>query len=222
MTYYAESSYGDDNYETYNGNVTFIDAASNDDDNHFTFHGSNNILYIVGDSNNTGGTITVGNGNFTEVLVSGGTGDSNDDIVAGNGNDTFFVAENSTVKVGNGNDTLYLGADVTATLGSGTDVIWVGFGNSVSVGTSGTGQDTFVFEQTTPGTIGAVSITHFNTASGVIDLESALGYSSFAALSPHITETHGNAVITLDSSGDTITLVGVNATHLQASNFHFA
>ena len=89
------------------------------------------------------------------------------------------------------------------------------------MGTSGAGQDTFVFDQITPGTIGAASITHFNTASGVIDLESALGYSSFAALSPHITETNGNAVITLDTTGDTITLVGVNAAHLQASNFHF-
>lgn len=66
--------------------------------------------------------------------------------------------------MGNGNDTLYLGASVTATLGNGTDVIWVGYGNNVTVGASGAGQDTFVFDQITPGTIGALSITHFNTA----------------------------------------------------------
>jgi hypothetical protein len=31
----------------------------------------------------------------------------------------------------------------------------------------------------------------------------------------------GNAVVTVDNSGDTITLVGVHASELHPSNFHF-
>jgi hypothetical protein len=48
-----------------------------------------------------------------------------------------------------------LNANVAATLGHGADVINVGYADTITVGTSGTGQDTFVFSQSVPGTIGA-------------------------------------------------------------------
>jgi hypothetical protein len=34
-------------------------------------------------------------------------------------------------------------------------------------------------------------------------------------------DSHGNAVITVDNAGDTITLMGVHASQLQLSDFHF-
>jgi len=34
-------------------------------------------------------------------------------------------------------------------------------------------------------------------------------------------DVNGNAVITVDNSGDTITLVGVHSSALNASDFHF-
>jgi len=56
----------------------------------------------------------------------------------------------------------------------------------------------------------------------VIQIASALGSwdTSFSSLSPHISNVAGSAVVTLDTSGDTITLVGVQASALHASDFH--
>jgi len=48
----------------------------------------------------------------------------------------------------------------------------------------------------------------------VIQLQSALT----AAVTP--VDNHGNAVITIDASGDTITLAGVQASALHAKDFH--
>ena len=61
------------------------------------------------------------------------------------------------------------GSNSTVTLGNGNDTIQVGFGDTVTVGT---GYDSFVFDQTTPGSIGAVTINHFNPAKDVINLSS--------------------------------------------------
>ena len=88
-------------------------------------------------------------------------------------------------------------------------VSWAGHRSPV-----GTGHDTFVFDQTTPGTIGAVTINHFDPNKDVIQIASALT----EAVTP--VDNHGNAVITVDASGDTITLTNVQASALHASNFH--
>ena len=87
----------------------------------------------------------------------------------------------------------------------------VGFGDTVTVGK---GHDTFVFDQTAPGSIGAVTINHFDAAHDVIQFQSALA----AAVTPH-DDAHGNAVI--DVGGGTITLADVHASALKASDFHF-
>jgi hypothetical protein len=80
--------------------------------------------------------------------------------------------------------------------------------------TVGKGHDTFVFDQTAPGSIGAVTINHFDPTKNVIQIQTALA----AAVTP--VDSHDNAVITLDGSGDTITLVGVQASALHPSDFH--
>jgi len=63
-------------------------------------------------------------------------------------------AGNSEITAGNGNDTIYVGRD-----------------NTVTVGTS---HDSFIFEQTTPGNIGAVTVTGFDPGKDVITFSTQL------------------------------------------------
>jgi hypothetical protein len=78
--------------------------------------------------------------------------------------------------------------------------------------------DSFIFEQTAPGSIGAVTINHFNPSKDVITLSSQLT----TAVS-YQDNNQGNAVITVDNnSSDTVTLVGVHSAALHTSDFHFA
>ena len=82
--------------------------------------------------------------------------------------------------------------------------------------TVGKGHDSFVFDQTTAGSIGAVTINNFDPSKDVITIHQSLatnfGYSDIA----------GNAVITVDNnSADTITLVGVHSSDLHPSDFQF-
>jgi hypothetical protein len=190
----------------------------------------------------SGNTVTVGNGNGDSVsfgafgflsaptdaiTVGGGTGDS-----------VFFAGSGFTVKVGNGasdsvtgrddyNNTITLGngnrdvvndssgAGNAITVGNGNDTIYVGNSDTITVGK---GHDAFVFQQTTPGSIGAVTINHFNPSNDVITLSSRLT----TAVS-YQNNSQRNAVITVDhNSSDTITLVGVHSAALHTSDFHFA
>ena len=73
-----------------------------------------------------------------------------------------------------------------------------------------------MFEQTTPGTIGQATITGFDPHKDVITFPNQLTSS----VSYH-DNAQGNAVVTVDNSGDTITLVGVHASDLHPSDFHF-
>jgi hypothetical protein len=148
-------------------------------------------------------TNTVG---FDKIILGDGAGDtvnafdsSNDTITLGNGNNDTVMASTSvddTITVGNGNDTIYVGRDNTITVG--------------------TGHDSFIFEQTTPGNIGAVTVNHFDPNKDIFTFSTQLTTS----VSYH-DNAQGNAVITVDNSGDTITLVGVHASELHPSNFHF-
>jgi VCBS repeat-containing protein len=153
-------------------------------------------------------TVTVGNG--PDDISLGG---SNNRITGGNGSDTVSTGDNSTVSLGNGRDTVTTGANSTVTLGNGNDTILVGRNDTVTVGT---GHDSFIFEQTTPGNIGAVTITGFDPAKDVITFSNQLSTS----VSYH-DNAQGNAVVTVDNSGDAITLVGVHASELHPSDFHF-
>ena len=170
-----------------------------------------------------------------------GAGDGNS-ITLGNGPDTVTAGSDSTIKLGNGSDTVSAGDGSSITLGNGPDTVIAGTNNIISVGngtntiyaargdtiTVGNGHDTFVFGlspgQTTAGMIGPVTVNHFSATNDVIQIASTLpgGWdTSFTSLSSHIHTISGNTVITLDTSGDAITLVGVQASALHASNFHF-
>jgi probable HAF family extracellular repeat protein len=98
---------------------------------------------------------------------------------------------------------------------NGNNTILVGTNESVTVGT---GRDTFIFDQTTAGTIGAVTITGFDPSKDVIQFQTAL-VPTQNVLPAH--DVNGNAVIAVDNSVDTITLVGVHSSALHASDFHF-
>ncbi len=76
------------------------------------------------------------------------------------------------------------------------------------------GNDTFVFAQP----IGNDVIHDFNVASDKIELAGFSGAQNFAAIQGDISSVNGNAVITL-GAGETITLDGVSAASLTASDF---
>jgi hypothetical protein len=190
------------------------------------------------DTVTAGANAAITGGNGQDAVTAGATAN----ITLGNGNDTVTAGANSTVTLGNGNDHATAGSDSTIKLGNGTDTVIAGTNNVINLGngadtvyaasgdtiTVGNGHDTFVFGlspgQTTAGLIGPVTINHFNPANDVIEIASTLpgGWdTSFTRLESHIQTISGNAVITLDTSGDTITLVGVLASSLHASDFHF-
>ena len=117
-------------------------------------------------------------------------GNGNGDVV----NDTS--GSNNRITVGNGNDTLFLGKNDTVTVG--------------------TGHDSFVFQQTTPGSIGAVTVTGFDPHKDSFTFSNQLTTS----VSYH-DDSFGNTVINVDHGGDTVTLLGVHAADLQPHDFHF-
>jgi hypothetical protein len=141
--------------------------------------------------------IALGNGARDVVNAQAGIGDT---IAVGKGNNDTVFAHNSTndnITVGDGNDTIYAGLNTTMTVG--------------------VGQDSFVFDQTTPGAIGQAAITGFNPNKDSFTFSNQLTTSV-----SYQDDAHGNAVITVDSAGDTITLVGVHSSELHPSDFHFA
>jgi hypothetical protein len=83
--------------------------------------------------------------------------------------------------------------------------------------TGSSGADLFVFSQP----IGDDLVYTFDVAADQIDLIGYAGFTSFADVQAHLADdANGNAVLTLDV-GQTITLNGVSASALGASNFVF-
>ena len=121
---------------------------------------------------------------------------------------------NASITVGNGNgDVVNGGSNDSITVGNGNDTIYVGSNDTVMVGV---GEDSFIFQQTTPGSIGAVTVTGFGPNNDSFTFSNQLTTS----VSYH-DNAEGNAVVTVDSAGDTITLVGVHSADLHPSDFHF-
>jgi len=187
--------------------------------------GSDNLTFSGGTDNN----ISIGNGDDTVSLLSGrGSGDpdslgTGNTVTLGNGDDTVTAAASNRIILGNGDDTVFAGANDAVTLGNGKDTIHVGMNDTVTVGK---GQDSFVFDQTVAGNIGAVTINGFNPSKDVIQLTTTLVPGQNVL--PAHDDANGNAVITVDTfvSGkvtvaETITLVGVHSSALNASDFHF-
>jgi hypothetical protein len=176
-------------------------------------NGSHDAVYTVSD----GDTITLGNGAYDFARIDNS---DHDTIVLGNGLGDAVINESgyfSHITLGDGNHDVVNAqhsiADVV-TVGNGNDTIFAGLNTTMTVGT---GHDSFVFEQTTPGDIGWATISGFDPHKDSITFASELTSS----VSYH-DDAHGNAVIAVDgNASDTITLEGVHAAQLHAADFHF-
>jgi hypothetical protein len=168
---------------------------------------------VIGSSSGSG-SITLGNGNGDVVNANA----IDTPITLGNGHgDVVNIGGggHNTITLGNGDgDVVTSGGGLnTITLGNGNDTVYVGSNDNVTVGT---GHDSFVFQQTTPGNIGAVFVSGFSPNKDSFTFSTQLT----ASVSYH-DNAQGNAVVTVDNAGDTITLVGVHAADLHPSDFHF-
>jgi serralysin len=227
---------GDDTFYVNNGgDRVFEDAASGIDQilSSVSFNLSTgapeveNLTLLGGGSiNGTGSAaanVITGNGADNRLIgldgddiLSGGAG--NDSLNGGNGNDSL--------NGGNGNDSLAgLAGNDVLNGGAGDDAIDGGAGNDTLTGAAGNdtlaggaGSDTFVFA----GNFGIDRIIGFSVADPfeVIDLSGVAAITSFADLvANHLSQGVDGAVIT--ANANTITLVGVLASSLTASEFIF-
>ena len=165
-------------------------------------------------------------------IVMGGAGDDdltggegNDFLRGGSGEDTLSGGEGGdTLRGGSGDDELYGGNDDDLLMGDGgDDELYGGAGDDTldsgtgdDTLTGGEGSDTFVFAENE----GSNTITDFNVAEDTIDLrliQQAVAYSDLTITD----KTDGTGVtITHTALGGTITLNGVSASDLSASNFN--
>ena len=152
-------------------------------------------------------TITLGNGNGDVVNDSG----SGDTITLGNGSDTVTAGANSIIKVGNGADSVTAGPGSTITLGNGADTVTA----VSSLIHAGHGHDTFVFT----GSFGEDTITNFSSSHDNIVLAQAM-FANFGAVQSDMTQVGANTVIAYNPA-NAITLTGVKASSLHASDFQF-
>jgi len=180
-----------------------------------------------------GATVTLGDGTGDVVTTTNFAVNAfNSTITLGNGNNDLvnldrpgespgIRAGGCTITLGNGNNDTVIASQCvgsTITVGNGDDTIYVARNDTVTVGT---GHDSFIFPQTGPDflgrpAIGAVTITGFDPNKDSFTFSNQLTTS----VSYH-DNAQGNAVVTVDNSGDTITLVGVHASELHPGNFHF-
>ena len=116
------------------------------------------------------------------------------------------------ITVGYGNDTVFGGANDTITIGNGQNQLVAAPGD---VWTVGSGQDVFTFNTR----LGDNTITDFNTHRDVLQFNHAL-FANYAAAMADTKQVGANTVITYDAN-DAVTLNGVMASHLTASNFKF-
>jgi serralysin len=133
-------------------------------------------------------------------------------IKLGNGNDTVNPGANSTATLGNGNNTVFGDQNDTIIVGNGNNLLIAAPGD---VWTVGKGQDVFAF-----GTgFGNNTINNFNTSRDVLQFSPAL-IANYAAAMADTKQVGHDAVISVDAQ-DTVTLNGVMASQLTASNFKF-
>jgi autotransporter-associated beta strand protein/VCBS repeat-containing protein len=136
---------------------------------------------------------------------------------------TFFVLRKGTTYLGGAADTTVYGHFGKSVLdGSpGNDTLVAGSGKEVLIGgpgdtlEAGSGLDTFVF---LPG-FGHNAIKSFNPLLNKIQL-TASEFANLAAVQHDMQQVGANTVITYDAH-DTITLIGLHAASLHASNFEF-
>jgi hypothetical protein len=218
---------GNGNGDVVNGGASIGDGITlgNGNSDTVTLVGAESVGIALGDGNNDKVSVNVGSASaFASITLGNGNGDVvNTDaidspIILGNGNgDVVNIGGggHNTITLGNGNGDVVTsgGGFNTITLGNGNDTVYVGSNDTVTVGT---GHDSFVFQQTTPGNVGTVTVTGFNPNKDSFTFSNELTTS----VSYH-DNAQGNAVVTVDSAGDTITLTGVHAADLHPNDFHF-
>lgn len=224
---------GDGNDQLYGGegNDVGFGGAGNDaldmgvgDD--LAYGGAGNDNLFGGDGNDNlngedGDDILVGGAG--DDLLNGGIG--NDQIDAGAGADTLIGdLGNDNLFGGDGNDTVNGGDGNDVVAGQdGNDVLFGGAGNDIVAGgtgvntmTGGSGEDIFIVDTSAM----IDTITDFSVTDDVIRIRNDEAYDTFAEVQTAISSVGGNTVITF-ASGGTITLEGVAASSLTASNFTF-
>lgn len=168
----------------------------------------------------------VADGKSGNDSVTGGAGD--DSLIGSSGQDTLLGGEdNDTLRGGEGHDSLtgetgddvLYGGDNRDTLkgSGGSDTLRGDGGNDLLFG--GSGQDIFDFNEGW----GDDTISDFDPSlSGEkIDLSDVTDFINFQDLeNNHMTEVSGNTVI-MDNTGNTITLLNVSISDLQAGDFLF-
>ncbi len=154
------------------------------------------------------------------------TGDSGANLFWGeDGNDTIDGAGGNDILHGsNGDDTLE-GGDGADQLhgGNGDDTLDGEAGNDRLIGregtnqlTGGAGDDTFIF-----GDFGATdTVTDFNTGNNKLDI-SAFDFADVEAVKAASNNSGLNTTITLDDTGDTVTLLGVQKEDFVSGDFIF-
>ena len=176
--------------------------------------------------------ITLGNGNNDVVNNNGRTPGSNNTITLGNGNGDVVNDLGSNERHDHARQRLATrlrrartassqsamalthvtaGAGSTITLGNGADTVTA----VSSLINGGHGHDTFVFT----GSFGQDTITNFSPLHDNIVLAQAM-FANFGAVQNDMTQVGANTVITYDPS-NVITLTGVKASSLHASDFQF-
>ena len=174
-------------------------------------------------------------GNTDSDLLYGNLG--NDTLYGGKDTDTVFGGQSADVVYGNlatdllygnlDNDTLFGGQDNdTVYGGQGNDTVFGNLGNDSLIGNlgddsliGGLGSDTFIFS----GSSGTDSITDFSTAEGdLLSIAADINGTGIASTTDLLlrlsNDGSGNAVLDL-GAGNSITLIGVDATSLSASSF---
>ncbi len=134
-----------------------------------------------------------------------------ENVIGGSGNDALLGnAQRNTLQGGDGNDAIkgFAGNDVLWG-GSGSDLLTGGEGNDTLIG--GAGYDRFIFDSSS----GSDVIRDFDRAADLIVISN--GAESWSDL--HITSSNANAIVTFASTS--ITLLGVAAYNLDASDFVF-
>ena len=190
-------------------------------------HGTGTTLSYAANEAGTGGTLTVSDGANTahialegEYTTAGFEGTYDQGSGAAVAYDAACSNENfDQLVLGGREDDILTGNIGTGLLvgGEGNDILIGGIGNDTLTG--GTGADTFSLNADEAG-YGNATIIDYSFAEGdKIDLIGFNGVTGFADLDI-ANNADGNAVITL-ASGSTITVQGVSASDLTATNFAF-
>ena len=178
-----------------------------------TDHVAGDILHISGlqagwslseGTKNADGTWTVISNHISDLSVTSATGYVGALVLA--------IEDQSTNADGSIQQTLI--ADNVEAYANGAPIFAVSTADHL---TGSSGNDNFIFA----GPIGVDTINNFDVAHDHIDLVQFAGIDSFAAIQAHLANDGlGNAIITL-GDGQTISLLGVDAASLNASNFQF-